>query len=133
MSDDDLVIAHDQRLSTVEAHLTVEAQLHQDVSLARVVQTCGGCPSQWDAWTTKGQYPYLRYRHGEGTVEQPSTSADGLFRSPRTAPRHALRRHAPVHGPRRGRDPNVSRLDAAAPRTRRGHPPPASGIPGCRR
>ncbi|ANZ14279.1 hypothetical protein SNOUR_04795 [Streptomyces noursei ATCC 11455] len=49
--DDDLVIAHDQHLGTVEAHLTVEAQLHDDVSLARVVQTCGGCPSPWDAWT----------------------------------------------------------------------------------
>ncbi|MFJ9447420.1 hypothetical protein ACIRRH_37100 [Kitasatospora sp. NPDC101235] len=47
---DDLLIAHDQHLGTVEAHL------HEDVTLARVVQTSGGCPSQWDAWTTTGQY-----------------------------------------------------------------------------
>jgi hypothetical protein len=37
--------------------------------LARVVQTCLACPSQWDAWTTDGQYLYLRYRWGIGTVD----------------------------------------------------------------
>ncbi|MEV6201523.1 hypothetical protein AB0M64_16340 [Streptomyces sp. NPDC051771] len=37
--------------------------------LTRVVQTCSACPSQWDAWTADGQYLYLRYRHGEGSVE----------------------------------------------------------------
>ncbi|MER7766992.1 hypothetical protein [Kitasatospora sp. NPDC096140] len=37
--------------------------------LVRVVQTCSACPSQWDAWTADGQYLYLRYRHGEGSVE----------------------------------------------------------------
>ncbi|MDN3244145.1 hypothetical protein [Streptomyces sp. ZSW22] len=42
-------------------------------ALARVVQTCRACPSQWDAWTVDGQYLYLRYRHGIGSVEaQPS-------------------------------------------------------------
>lgn len=69
--DDDLVIARDQQSSSVEAHL------REDVTIARVVQTCRGCPSQWDAWTTRGQYLYLRYRHGEGTVEQhPSEDPD---------------------------------------------------------
>ncbi|MFD7876051.1 hypothetical protein ACFV5G_18435 [Streptomyces sp. NPDC059766] len=69
--DDDLLIAHDQHLGAVEAHL------HEDVTIARVVQTSGGFPSQWDAWTTTGQYLYLRYRHGEGTVEQhPSGDVD---------------------------------------------------------
>ncbi|MFC7220764.1 hypothetical protein ACFQLX_21765 [Streptomyces polyrhachis] len=69
--DDDLVIAHDRQLGAVEAHL------HEDVSLARVVQTCGAHPSQWDAWTSGGRYLYLRYRHGEGTVEQhPSEDTD---------------------------------------------------------
>ncbi|GAA5708281.1 hypothetical protein [Streptomyces avermitilis] len=68
---DGLLIAHDQHLGAVEAHL------HEDVTLARVVQTSGSCPSQWDAWTTTGQYLYLRYRHGEGTVEQhPSEDVD---------------------------------------------------------
>ncbi|MGW4171350.1 hypothetical protein ACWEGX_31080 [Streptomyces chartreusis] len=38
--------------------------------LVRVVQTCSAYPSQWDAWTTEGQYLYLRYRHGEGCVER---------------------------------------------------------------
>ncbi|MEV4614977.1 hypothetical protein AB0K43_20620 [Kitasatospora sp. NPDC049258] len=68
---DDLLIAHDKHLGAVEAHL------NEDVTLARVVQTSGGCPSQWDAWTTTGQYLYLRYRHGEGTIEQhPSEDVD---------------------------------------------------------
>ncbi|MEU3601901.1 hypothetical protein ABZ714_24735 [Streptomyces sp. NPDC006798] len=68
---DSLLIAHDRHLGAVEAHL------HEDVTLARVVQTSGSCPSQWDAWTTTGQYLYLRYRHGEGTVEQhPSEDTD---------------------------------------------------------
>ncbi|MFE3649332.1 hypothetical protein ACFXO2_16100 [Streptomyces sp. NPDC059152] len=68
---DDLVIAHDQHLGAVEAHL------HEDVTLARVVQTCASSPSQWDAWTTRGQYLYLRYRGGQGTVEQhPSEDPD---------------------------------------------------------
>lgn len=37
--------------------------------LARVQQTCFACPSQWDAWTSGGQYLYLRYRWGVGTVD----------------------------------------------------------------
>jgi hypothetical protein len=85
--DDELVLAHDQHLGPVEAYL------HEDATLARVVQTSGGCPSQWDAWTTGGQYLYLRYRHGEGTVEQhPSEDTDtwdgeesGLWTGPTVA------------------------------------------------
>jgi hypothetical protein len=39
--------------------------------------TCPGCPSQWNAWNTDGDYLYLRYRHGRGTVEQqPSPDVD---------------------------------------------------------
>lgn len=38
--------------------------------LTRVVQTCFACPSQWDAWTAEGQYLYLRYRSGIGTVQE---------------------------------------------------------------
>ncbi|MFF2094835.1 hypothetical protein [Streptomyces sp. NPDC058202] len=37
--------------------------------LARVVRTCTAVPSQWDAWTVDGQYLYLRYRSGIGTVD----------------------------------------------------------------
>ncbi|MFF4834087.1 hypothetical protein [Streptomyces sp. NPDC001315] len=39
------------------------------LTLARVVETCCACPSQWSAWTTDGQYLYLRYRSGIGTVD----------------------------------------------------------------
>jgi hypothetical protein len=38
------------------------------IVIARAVETCGGLPAQWDAWTADGQYLYLRYRHGIGTV-----------------------------------------------------------------
>lgn len=31
-------------------------------------QTCGACPSQWDIWTTDGQYIYARYRWGKLTL-----------------------------------------------------------------
>lgn len=53
------------------------------MALARVVQTCYGCPAQWDAWTTDGQYLYLRYRHGNGSVErQPGPDTDTWFDHP---------------------------------------------------
>ncbi|WP_082558742.1 hypothetical protein [Kitasatospora sp. MBT66] len=53
-----------------EEHLGgVEARLHEDTALARVVWTCSSSPSQWNAWTTGGRYLYFRYRHGEGSVE----------------------------------------------------------------
>lgn len=51
--DDELILAHDVDLDGIAANL------HEDVLLARVVQTCGACPSQWNAWTTSGQYLYL--------------------------------------------------------------------------
>lgn len=38
------------------------------IVLAKVVQTCFACPSQWDAWTPDGRYVYLRFRWGHGTV-----------------------------------------------------------------
>lgn len=39
------------------------------IVLARVVRTCTAVPSQWNAWTVAGQYLYLRYRSGIGTVD----------------------------------------------------------------
>lgn len=46
-------------------------------TIVKAVQTCWACPSQWDAWTNEGQYLYLRFRHGVGTVEeQPSPETD---------------------------------------------------------
>jgi hypothetical protein len=51
--------------------------------LVKVVQTCSGYPSQWDAWTTDGQYLYLRYRHAVGSVErQPDQDFDSWDTSP---------------------------------------------------
>ncbi|MEU9208521.1 hypothetical protein AB0D27_11345 [Streptomyces sp. NPDC048415] len=41
----------------------------QAITLARAIRTCTACPSQWDAWTVDGQYLYLRYRSGIGTVD----------------------------------------------------------------
>lgn len=38
-------------------------------ALVRTVQTCPACPSQWDAWDADGQYYYLRFRSGMGSVE----------------------------------------------------------------
>lgn len=37
-------------------------------TIVRAVQTCFACPSQWDAWTDTGDYLYLRFRYGCGTV-----------------------------------------------------------------
>lgn len=38
-------------------------------TFARTVQTCRSFPSQWNAWGADGQYYYLRYRSGRGTIE----------------------------------------------------------------
>lgn len=56
------------------------------ISLARVVQTCLAVPSQWDAWTVDGQYLYLRYRFGHGTVDDyPSEDFETWDRVPEGA------------------------------------------------
>lgn len=47
------------------------------MTIVKAVLTCRACPSQWDAWTDTGQYLYLRYRWGRGTVETyPSPDVD---------------------------------------------------------
>jgi len=40
------------------------------VTLVRAVQTCMACPSQWDAWDGDGNYYYLRYRSGHGSIRR---------------------------------------------------------------
>lgn len=40
------------------------------IKLTRIVETCIACPSQWDAWDAEGNYYYLRFRSGLGTVDQ---------------------------------------------------------------
>jgi hypothetical protein len=52
------------------------------IVLVRVHQTCMACPSQWDAWDANGQYYYLRYRYGRGTVETASSEQDYLENGP---------------------------------------------------
>lgn len=32
--------------------------------IAKIIETCGGCPSQWSARTSEGNYVYIRYRWG---------------------------------------------------------------------
>jgi hypothetical protein len=44
-----------------------------DVTLTRVTQTSLACPSQWDGWDEAGNYYYLRYRGGHGSVRQYAT------------------------------------------------------------
>jgi hypothetical protein len=53
------------------------------IALARMVQTCKSHPTQWDAWTVDGQYLYLRYRFGRGTVDAyPAPGPDGWDEAP---------------------------------------------------
>ncbi|MFJ6841375.1 hypothetical protein ACIQRE_01750 [Streptomyces griseoluteus] len=49
--------------------ITPEVLETSPLVLARVVCTCEAVPSQWSAWTVDGQYLYLRYRSGIGTVD----------------------------------------------------------------
>lgn len=48
--------------------------------LTRVVQTCWGCPSQWDAWDEGGDYYYLRFRFGQGTVDTGASQSSSWVR-----------------------------------------------------
>ncbi len=41
-----------------------------DLTITKAVQTCMACPSQWDTWDAEGNYYYLRYRSGCGSVDQ---------------------------------------------------------------
>lgn len=34
------------------------------IRITKLVQTCGACPAQWDAWDEDGTYYYIRYRSG---------------------------------------------------------------------
>jgi hypothetical protein len=45
-----------------------------DVTLVRVTMTSIACPAQWDAWDEAGNYYYLRYRHGHGSIRQYRTA-----------------------------------------------------------
>jgi len=34
------------------------------ITITKMIETCGGCPSQWDGWDEGGAYFYFRFRHG---------------------------------------------------------------------
>lgn len=53
------------------------------IVLARAVCIGPAVPSQWNAWTVDGQYLYLRYRFGHGTVDSyPSADFETWDRVP---------------------------------------------------
>lgn len=54
----------------------------QPLILARVVRTCAAVPSQWNAWTVNGQYLYMRYRSGLGTVDAYDTEDSEQWTQP---------------------------------------------------
>lgn len=49
------------------------------IIIVRAVCTSVACPSQWDAWDADGNYYYLRYRHGVGTVERKESPESDFF------------------------------------------------------
>lgn len=48
----------------------------------RTAQTCRCMPSQWNAWDADGQYYYLRYRSGRGSIETAGSEQDYLDNGP---------------------------------------------------
>lgn len=59
----------DGRWEVLPCAETPSGGLTTGMTIAKAVETCAACPSQWDAWTDTGQYLYLRYRGGNGTAE----------------------------------------------------------------
>lgn len=51
----------------------------EKITLVRAVQTCYGCPSQWDAWDADGTQYYLRFRWGHGSVHDGDTHGTTCF------------------------------------------------------
>lgn len=59
------------------------AKADPPIVITRAVQTCIAVPAQWNAWTVDGQYLYLRYRFGHGTVDSyPSPDVEQWDRVP---------------------------------------------------
>lgn len=54
------------------------------ITIVKAVKTCSSCPAQWDAWTDTGQYLYLRYRFGAGTVDDYPDNQSGTWTQPPT-------------------------------------------------
>lgn len=50
------------------------------VAKINLIQTCGACPEQYDAFDKEGkQVGYLRLRHGCFTVEYPSCGGETVY------------------------------------------------------
>jgi hypothetical protein len=47
----------------------------------RLVETCGGCPEQYDLFAEDKQIGYLRLRHGMYTVSSPHSSGTEIHRA----------------------------------------------------
>lgn len=64
-------------------------ELFEMAQKIKLVQTCGACPEQYDAYIDDERIGYLRLRHGYFSVEYPwvggevvysvNTNGDGLF------------------------------------------------------
>jgi hypothetical protein len=46
------------------------------INIVKMVETCGGCPSQWEGWDDEGAYYYFRYRWGYLRVDTAPTEKD---------------------------------------------------------
>jgi hypothetical protein len=45
----------------------------------KLVETCGACPEQYDAFIGKEQVGYLRLRHGYFRVDYPSSGGEVIY------------------------------------------------------
>ena len=43
------------------------------INIVKMIETCGGCPSQWDGWDDEGAYYYFRYRWGYLRIDKSPT------------------------------------------------------------
>ncbi len=63
--------------ATAEANVLLRSFHH--TSHIRLVQTCGACPEQYDAFHGDRKVGYLRLRHGHFTVSCPDTDGDIVY------------------------------------------------------
>lgn len=56
--------------------LAGEMLAERNIRLVRVEQTGTVSPSQWNAWDAEGNYYYLRYRYGKGSVWSAKSEED---------------------------------------------------------
>jgi hypothetical protein len=49
------------------------------IKITKIVNTCPGCPAQWDAWTSEGKYYFIRYRWGGLRVDVDDVSPETIY------------------------------------------------------